>query len=135
MTDQAIDMAQITEIADSVCGQLAAYGERADADWLTLASACGLAAGMFLAGNLEPDSLTFDLVRELVDEVVTVSEEAILWAMRDLAGVDHVVSEGAGAVAVAALLTDAVRTDGRPVVAIVSGANVDRETLAAALRS
>jgi len=88
-----------------------------------------------LAGNLEPGSLTFDLVRELVDEVVTVSEEAILWAMRDLAGVDHVVSEGAGAVAVAALLTDAVRTDGRPVVAIVSGANVDRETLAAALRS
>jgi threonine dehydratase len=88
-----------------------------------------------LAGNLEPGSLTFDIVRELVDEVVTVSEETILRAMRDLAGVDHVVAEGAGAVAVAALLTDAVRADGRPVVAIVSGANVDRETLASALRS
>jgi hypothetical protein len=56
MTDHAIDMEQVSEIAESVCAQLAAYGERADADWLTLASACGLAAGMFLAGNLEPAS-------------------------------------------------------------------------------
>lgn len=87
-----------------------------------------------LAGNLEPGSITFDIVRRLVDEVVTVGEDAILAAMRRLVFEQHVVAEGAGAVAVAALIARAVRPDGRPVVAIVSGANVDRETLAAALR-
>jgi threonine dehydratase len=87
-----------------------------------------------LSGNLEPDALTFDIVRATVDEVVTVGEDAIAAAMRDLAGDEHLVVEGAGATAVAALITGAVRRDGRPVVAVVSGANVDRETLAAVLR-
>ena len=78
MTDQAVDMAEITEIADSVCSQLAAFGERTDANWLTLASACGLAAGMFLAGNLEPASArsAWDTLSSAVaDFIIAVGEQ------------------------------------------------------------
>ena len=78
-----------------------------------------------LGGNLEPGSMTFDIVRELVDDMVTVDEAAIGEAMRDLLAEEHLVVEGAGAVAVAALATGAVAVGGRTAVALVTGANVD----------
>ena len=37
-----------------------------------------------LAGNLEPGSITFPLVQRVVDEIVTVGEEALIAAMRAL---------------------------------------------------
>ena len=81
-----------------------------------------------LAGNMEPDSITFDLVRDLVDRVVDVDEAAIASAMRDLLRNEHVVAEGAAATAVAALLQPFDRLDlsGRRIGVIVSGGNMDR---------
>lgn len=84
-----------------------------------------------LAGNLEPGSLTFEIVRRYVDDIVTVTEAALASAIRDLVREEHVIAEGAGAVAVAAL--QASRPPG-PVVAIVSGANIDSSRLAVVLR-
>ena len=79
-----------------------------------------------LAGNMEPDSQTFPLVRDLVDRVVTVDEMALATAMRDLILRDRLVAEGAGAAGVAAL----PRLDlaGRRVGIILSGRNVDAKT-------
>jgi threonine dehydratase len=70
--------------------------------------------------------LTFEHVRRLVDEVVTVSEEEIASAILYLLEREKTVVEGAGAVAVAALMQRKVRgLEGRRVVSIVSGGNID----------
>lgn len=87
-----------------------------------------------LVGNLEPDSITFPLVQWTVDEVVAVSEDEVERAMRGLAGEEHLIAEGAGAVAVAAVLAGKVPTEGRRVVVLVTGANVDLHRLVTALQ-
>jgi threonine dehydratase len=82
-----------------------------------------------LHGNIEPGSVTFELVRDLVDDVVTVTEDEIEDAMRHLAREHGLVTEGAGAAAVAAIR--AGKADGDA--AIVSGRNVTAERFAAIL--
>jgi threonine dehydratase len=70
--------------------------------------------------------VTFEHVRHLVDEIVTVSEEEIASAILHLLEKDKTVVEGAGAVGVAALLNRKVKgVEGRRVVSIVSGGNID----------
>ena len=70
--------------------------------------------------------LTFEHVRRWVDEIVTVSEEEIASAILYLLEREKTVVEGAGAVGVAALMQHKIRgLDGRRVVAIVSGGNID----------
>ena len=53
------------------------------------------------AGNIEPGSITFPYCRDLIDELVLVSEADIALAMRDVLLGEHLVIEGAGGVAVA----------------------------------
>ncbi|HEY3544402.1 MAG TPA: pyridoxal-phosphate dependent enzyme [Gaiellaceae bacterium] len=81
-----------------------------------------------LHGNIEPGSVTFELVRDHVDDVVRVTEQQIEDAMRYLATTHGLVAEGAGAAAVAA--QRAYRIGG---VAIVSGRNIDRGLFAEVL--
>jgi threonine dehydratase len=83
-----------------------------------------------LHGNIEPGSVTFEIVRELVDDVVTVTEGQIEDAMRFLAAEHGLVTEGAGAAAVAAARAGA---GGGRTVAIVSGRNVTAGRFAALL--
>jgi threonine dehydratase len=89
-----------------------------DGDW-TIADA--------LHGNIEPGSVTVDMLRGV--EMVEVTEGELAGAMRTLALEHGIVAEGAGAAAVAA-----IRAGKAPAgVAIVSGRNVTAETLAGAL--
>jgi threonine dehydratase len=67
-------------------------------------------------------NLPFAAIHTHVDEIVTVSEQAILDATRMLLTTVHMVAEPSGAVAVAAALS---RPPGDRVVAVVSGGNVD----------
>ena len=83
-----------------------------------------------LAGNMDPETITFDYVRRLVDRVVLAPERAIEAAVRDLAAHEHLIAEGAGATAVAALL-DGLGVSGRRVAVVVSGSNIDAARLAA----
>jgi threonine dehydratase len=78
-----------------------------------------------LAGNMEPDSQTFSIVRDLVDRVIRVPEPAIVSAMTDLAVLDGIVAEGASATAVGGLLQSGIDLAGRRVGVILSGSNVD----------
>lgn len=82
-----------------------------------------------LAGNMDPDTITFDLVRRHVDRVVSVPERAIRQAVRALAWHDHLIAEGAGAAGVGALL-DGLRPAGMNVAVVISGANIDGARLA-----
>jgi threonine dehydratase len=76
-----------------------------------------------LAGNMDPDNMAFPIVRDLVDEIVTVEEDAIRRAMRALVLSDRLVAEGASATATAAL--EGFDVAGRKVGVILSGRNVD----------
>ena len=78
-----------------------------------------------LAGNAEPGSVTFDLVRDLKIPVHAVDESQIRAAMIGLLEHDGQRAEGAGAVAVAALAAGTIDVRGRRVAVIVSGGNVD----------
>lgn len=82
-----------------------------------------------LAGNMDPDTITFDYVREYVDRVVLAPEPAIIAAVRDLVMHEHLVAEGAGATAVAAL-AGGLPVAGRCVAVVVSGSNIDATRLA-----
>jgi threonine dehydratase len=82
----------------------------------------------------QPGALTLPLVRELLDDVHTVSEVEIADAMVFLAEHAKLVAEGAGAVAAAALLSGRLAPIGGVTIAIVSGGNVDGGLLASLLR-
>lgn len=82
-----------------------------------------------LAGNIEPHSITFPIVRRVVDTMLVVSEIQIASAMRWLLDVHHLVVEGSAAVGVAALLYGLVDdVAGRRVVVILCGRNIASET-------
>ncbi|WP_119067370.1 threo-3-hydroxy-L-aspartate ammonia-lyase [Aggregatilinea lenta] len=73
-------------------------------------------------------TLTFPLVREYVDDMQTVSEAAIIDAVRFLFYRMKLVVEPSGALGLAALLSGAVAASGR-VGVILSGGNVDGDTM------
>ncbi|HEX7780901.1 MAG TPA: threonine/serine dehydratase [Vicinamibacterales bacterium] len=85
-----------------------------------------------LAGNMDADSMTFGVVRDLVDRVIAVPEPDIAAAMRDLILKERLVAEGASATAVAAIL-GGLDLSGRHVGVILSGRNVDAHIIARVL--
>lgn len=76
--------------------------------------------------------ITFPMVREHVDAMKTVSEEAIKDAVRWLFYRMKLVVEPSGALGLAALLSGAVKPEGR-IGIIVSGGNIDGETMSGIL--
>jgi threonine dehydratase len=82
-----------------------------------------------LAGNLDPDTVTFEIVERHVDRIVTVGEDELRRAMRGIVERERLVAEGAGAVGVAAVLAGKIPTAGRRVAVVLSGANVDGNVL------
>lgn len=73
----------------------------------------------------EPGQLTFALCEQYLDEVVTVTEDEICAAILAMIEQHKMISEGAGAVAVAAAMFNKVNVAGKKVCAIVSGGNID----------
>ncbi len=69
--------------------------------------------------------LPFAIIRELVDDIVLVSEAAIRAAMRSLAETAHLVAEPSGSVALAALRSNRNLFVGRNVAVVISGGNLD----------
>ena len=80
-----------------------------------------------LAGRT--DAISVERVARVADAVLLVPEETLAPAIRELFVREGVVAEGAGIVAVAALLAGRVPVDG-PVVLVISGRNLDSRTLA-----
>lgn len=89
-----------------------------------------------LAGNLESGSITVELVKRHVAELVQVTEDDIAAAIRWLVQHHGIVAEGAGAVSIAALQANVIADeylDG-DVVAVISGRNIALDTLSTVLR-
>ena len=72
-----------------------------------------------------PGDLTFSLNKEYVDDVVTVTEDEIATAILTLIEKQKLIAEGAGAVSVAAVMFDKIPVEGKKVVCLVSGGNID----------
>ena len=73
----------------------------------------------------EPGEHTFDLCSHYVDEIVTVTDDEISTAILTLIEQQKLIAEGAGAVSVAAALFHKLPIEGKKVVCLVSGGNID----------
>lgn len=89
----------------------------------TITPGASLADG--LLGNLEPGAITFDLVRRHATDVRTVAERDIVAGVRTVFQAERLVAEGAGAIAVGALLAGQLADLPAPIVLVLSGANID----------
>ena len=81
----------------------------------------------------EPGGLTVPIVRDLVDDVVTVEERTIERAVALFLEIEKTVAEGAGAASLATLLDHPDRFAGRRVAVVLSGGNIDTRVLASVL--
>ena len=89
---------------------------------ITLSSVSTFADGIAVK---HPGDLTFSLIKKYVDEVFTVTEDEIATAILSLIEKQKLIAEGAGAVAVAAVMFNKIPLEGKNVVCLVSGGNID----------
>ena len=73
----------------------------------------------------KPGDLTYELCKNYVDEIVTVTDDEISAAILALMEQHKLVTEGAGAVAVAAAMFKKVDLQGKKAVCVLSGGNID----------
>lgn len=78
----------------------------------------------------EPGGITSAMVRELVDEIVLVSERSLEQAVSLLLQIEKSVVEGAGAAGLAALLEHPERFKGKTIGIVLCGGNIDTRLLA-----
>jgi threonine dehydratase len=78
-----------------------------------------------VAGGMEPGAITFPLCRDLVDDILTVPEVAIISAMEMVHRTYGRRIEGAAALPIAGLLVRPEFFRGRTVVCVASGGNID----------
>ncbi|MDE6384078.1 MAG: threonine ammonia-lyase [Paramuribaculum sp.] len=77
----------------------------------------------------EPGVNTYELCSKYVDEIVTVTDDEVAAAILALIEQQKLVAEGAGAVSVAAAMFNKVPINGKKVVCLVSGGNIDVTSL------
>lgn len=81
-----------------------------------------------------PGELTYELCSKYVDEVVTVTDDEISSAILTLIEQQKLITEGAGAVAVAAAMFNKVPIEGKKTVCLLSGGNIDVNILSRVIK-
>ena len=102
-----------------------------DAQIEELASVSTIADGIAVK---KPGSLTYEICKQYVDEIVTVTDDEISAAILALMEQHKLVTEGAGAVAVAAAMFGKVDIKGKKTVCLLSGGNIDVTILSRVIR-
>ena len=97
-----------------------------DGEIQTLPSVSTIADGIAVK---KPGSMTFDMVSRYVDDIATVTEDEIAAAILALIEKQKMIAEGAGAVSVAAAMFGKFPIQGKKVVCVVSGGNIDVTSL------
>src|SRR5690606_11953567 len=87
-----------------------------------LDNVCTIADGIAVK---QPGNITFEMVCKYVDQIVTVSEDEIATAILTLIEKQKIITEGAGAVAMAAVLFRKFNIEGKNIVCLISGGNID----------
>ena len=72
-----------------------------------------------------PGDLTFEFCEDYVDEIITVSDDEIASAVLLLMEKEKIVTEGSGALPVAAVMFDRIPLKNKNIVCVVSGGNID----------
>ncbi|MCS3445224.1 MULTISPECIES: threonine ammonia-lyase [Bradyrhizobium] len=80
-----------------------------------------------------PGQITTKIVRQLVDDIILVSEDQIERAVATLISIEKTVVEGAGAAGLAAVLAAPARFAGRNVGLVLTGGNIDTRLIASVL--
>ncbi|MBI1181936.1 MAG: threonine ammonia-lyase [Alphaproteobacteria bacterium] len=81
----------------------------------------------------QPGPITLSVIRDLVHDIVLVSEVQLERAIALYVGVEKTVAEGAGAASLAGVLAQPERFHGRKVGIVLSGANIDTRLLSSVL--
>jgi threonine dehydratase len=87
-----------------------------------------------LTGNLDPDTITLEIVRRAVDEIAVVDESLLRRALAGVVTNEHLIVEGAAAAGPAGLLGGTLDLKGKRVAVVLTGANIDARTLIEVLR-
>lgn len=136
-------MASGLGLTGSASGRMAVIGVEAAA---SLAMATAVRAGHVvpvevhdsladgLIGNLEPGTITVDLISTYVSQLVSVTEDQIIDAIRYLARAHGLIVEGSGAATVAAIMSGTAAGTGQTV-AVLSGRNIALANLAGLLQA
>jgi len=85
------------------------------------------------AGGIDPDTITFDICKILVEDFILVSEDEIKAAIRFLIDKHQLLVEGAAALSVAAFIKEKQLFTGKNVVLIISGKKISLDQLKAIL--
>ena len=102
------------------------YNSVKDGDIERLTSVSTIADGIAVK---QPGENTYALVKEYVDEIALVSDDEVSSAILALIEKQKMIAEGAGAVAVAAVMFNKFNLKNKRVVAVVSGGNIDVTSL------
>ena len=81
-----------------------------------------------------PGKNTLPIIRDLVDEMLTVNEEQVEQGVFTLLEIEKTVAEGAGAASLAAVMANREQFAGQKVVLILSGGNIDMMILSSVLQ-
>ncbi|WHY92424.1 threonine/serine dehydratase [Neobacillus cucumis] len=76
-----------------------------------------------LSGPIEPETLTFPIIYEHIDRILTVTDEEIIEAMKSMLKHQYIV-EPSGAAGIAALKQLGVEMKGRKIAVVVTGRNI-----------
>jgi threonine dehydratase len=82
-----------------------------------------------LTGNLDPDTITLNIVRETVDRIDVVQEDELRRALTGVVINEHLIVEGAAAAGPAAVLGGRIDLKDRQVAVVLTGANIDPSAL------
>jgi threonine dehydratase len=114
-----------------VIGVQAAGADAFARSWRTGTRVHGDVAATFAEGMATRVTfdLTYDILRNELDDIVTLTEDEIAGGVRLALETTHNLAEGAGAASLAAALKLRDRLQGKRVVCVMSGGNIDRATL------
>lgn len=121
---------EVPVMAVQAAGAAAAYESWHAGEQRTIGYARTFADGLATRGAY---AMTFPALLAGLDDFVTVTDAQIADALRLLLSTTHTMVEGAAAAGLAAVLADRERFAGRSVAIILSGGNIDAETLRAVL--
>ena len=120
-----------------IIGVQAAGADAFARSWRTGTRVAGNEAATFAEGMATRVTfdLTFSILRDQLDDVVTLTEEELEEGVRLALRATHNLAEGAGAASLAAAFKLRHQLSGKRVVCVMSGGNIDQLTLARVLRA
>jgi threonine dehydratase len=80
-----------------------------------------------------PDATALEVIRKGAERIVEVTDDEIADAIRTIYSATHNCAEGAGAAALAALIKERTRLQGRRAAVVLTGQNIDREWMQSVL--